>query len=137
MNWNRETLKGDFSLANSWFKDNREGFLHRVVTGDEKWIFYNSKKIKYYAKPSQSLPSISTSTPQPNIHASKIMLCIWDQKGLVYYELLKPDDSITGDRYRLQLICLSCALKNGRNMSKDMIKLFFFIITLDLMSLKS
>ena len=24
MNWNRETLKGDFSLANSWFKDNRE-----------------------------------------------------------------------------------------------------------------
>jgi len=36
------------------------------------------------------------------------MLCIWwDQKGLVYYELLKPDDSITGDRYRLQLIRLS------------------------------
>ena len=24
MNWNRETLKSDFSLANSWFKDNRE-----------------------------------------------------------------------------------------------------------------
>jgi len=24
LNWNRETLKGDFSLANSWFKDNRE-----------------------------------------------------------------------------------------------------------------
>jgi len=24
MNWNRKTLKGDFSLANSWFKDNRE-----------------------------------------------------------------------------------------------------------------
>jgi len=27
------------------------------------------------------------------------MLCIWwNQKGLVYYELLKPGDSITGDR---------------------------------------
>ena len=35
MNWNRETLKGDFSLVNSWFKDNREKvFLHRIVTGE-------------------------------------------------------------------------------------------------------
>jgi len=40
------------------------------------------------------------------------MLCTWwDQKGLVYYELLKPGDSITGDRYRLQLIRLSRALR--------------------------
>ena len=40
------------------------------------------------------------------------MLCIWwDQKDLVYYELLKPGDSITGDRYRLQLIHLSRVLQ--------------------------
>jgi len=44
------------------------------------------------------------------------MLCIWwDQKGLVYYELLKPDDSFTGDRYRLQLIRLSRALREKRS----------------------
>jgi len=75
------------------------------------WIFYdNPKKKKYYAKPDQSLPSTSTSTP--NIHDSKIMLCIWwDQKDLVYYELLKPGDSIMGDRYRLQLIRLSRVLQ--------------------------
>jgi len=60
------------------------------------------------------LPSTSTST-RPNIHGSKIMLCIWwDQKGLVYYELLKTGDSITGDRYRLQLIRLSRALREKR-----------------------
>jgi len=29
----------------------RKDFLHRIVTGDEKWIFYDSKKKKYYAKP--------------------------------------------------------------------------------------
>jgi len=41
------------------------------------------------------------------------MLCIWwDQKGLVYYELLKSGDSITGDR--LQLIRLSRALREKR-----------------------
>jgi len=82
------------------------------MTGDEKWIFYNnSKKKKYYAKPGQLLPSTSTSTSWSNIHGSKIMIYIWwDQKGLVYYVLLKPDDSITGDRYRLQLIRLNRAL---------------------------
>jgi len=71
-------------------RQQRKDFLQRIVTGNEKWIFYNNpKKKKYYAKPGQSLPSTSTSTSQPNIHDSKIMLCIWwDQKGLVYYELL-------------------------------------------------
>ena len=57
-------------------RQQRKGFLHWIVTADEKWIFYdNPKKKKYYAKPGQSLPSISTLTPRPNIHGSKI-LCI-------------------------------------------------------------
>ena len=33
------------------------------------------------------------------------MLCIWwDQLGVVYYEVLKPTEIITGDRYRMQLM---------------------------------
>jgi len=41
------------------------------------------------------------------------MLCIWwDQKDLLYYELLKPGDSIMGDQ--LQLIRLSHALREKR-----------------------
>jgi len=93
-------------------RQQRKGFLHWIVTGDEKWIFYdNPKKKKYYAKPVNRYPSTSTST-RPNIHDSKLMLCIWwDQKGLVYYELLKPGDSIMDDRYRLQLIRLNRALR--------------------------
>ena len=44
---------------------------------------------------------------------SKVMLCIWwDQLGVVYYELLKPTETITGDRYRTQLMRLSRALKD-------------------------
>ena len=78
-------------------------------------ILRQPQEEKIYAKPGQSLPSSSTSTPWPNIHGSKIMFCIWwDQKDLVYYELLKPGDSITGDRYRLQLIRLSRALREKR-----------------------
>ncbi|GBP75300.1 Mariner Mos1 transposase [Eumeta japonica] len=36
-------------------------------------------------------------------------------RGVIYYELLKPNETITGDRYRLQLIRLSRALKEKRS----------------------
>ena len=39
------------------------------------------------------------------ILTSKVMLW-WDQLGVVYYELLKPTKTITGDRYRTQLMRL-------------------------------
>ena len=145
MNWKRETLKGDFSLANSWFKGNREkvfciGLWLKMRSGySEKWLSTITPRRKNTTLRSISLPSTSTSTLRPNIHGSKIMLCIWwDQKGLVYYELLKPGDSITGNRYRLQLIRLSRALREKQpeyEQRHDII--FFFMTTFGLMSLKS
>ena len=55
------------------------------------------------------------STAKPNIHGSKVMLCIWwNQLDVVYYELLKPTETITGDHYRTQLMHLSRALKDKR-----------------------
>jgi len=49
-------------------RQQRKGFLHRIMTGDEKWILYdNPKKKKYYARSIVAM-SISTSTQRPNIH---------------------------------------------------------------------
>lgn len=89
-----------------------KSFLHRIVTGDEKWIYYdNPKRKKSYVKPGQP----AKSTPKPNIHGSKVMLCIWwDQKGVVYYELLKAGETITAELYRTQLMRLKRALKEKR-----------------------
>jgi len=56
----------------------------------------------------------STSTVKPNIYGKKLMLCIWDQLGVVYYELLKSNETITGALYRTQLMRLSRALKKKR-----------------------
>ncbi|GBM38725.1 Mariner Mos1 transposase [Araneus ventricosus] len=54
----------------------------------------------------------STSSPKPNIHGSKLLLCIWwDQMDVVYYQLPKPKETFTGDYYRLKLMRLSRALK--------------------------
>ena len=55
----------------------------------------------------------STSTAKPNIHGKKLM-CIWDQLGVVYYELLKPNETITEALYGTQLMRLSRALKEKR-----------------------
>ena len=75
---------------------NRKGNSHRIVTGDETWVHYdNPKRRKSWGMPGHA----STSTARPNIHGAKVMLRIWwDQLGVVYYKLLKPSETITGDQ---------------------------------------
>jgi len=91
---------------------NRKSFLHRIVTGDEKWIYFeNPKRKKSWVDPGQP----STSTARPNRFGKKTMLCVWwDQSGVVYYELLKPGETVNTERYRQQLIDLNHALLQKR-----------------------
>jgi histone-lysine N-methyltransferase SETMAR len=108
----RDVERRFFACEQLLERQKRKGFLHRIVTGDEKWIRYdNPKRRGTYGYPGHA----STSTARPNIHAEKVMLCIWwDQLGIVYYELLKPNETITGALYRTQLMRLSRALKAKR-----------------------
>lgn len=98
-------------------RQKRKGFLHRIVTGDEKWIrFDNPKRKKSWGPPGHA----SVPIAKPNIHGKKLMLCIWwDQLGVIYFELLKPNETINGDRYRLQLMRLNRALKEKRSQYEE------------------
>ena len=51
-------------------------------------------------KKSWGLPvHASTLSARLNIHAANVMLCIlWIQVGIIYYELLKPNETVTGER---------------------------------------
>ena len=108
----RDVERRFFTCEQLLQRQQRKGFLHRIVTGDEKWIHYdNPKRKKSYGYPGHA----STSTAKPNIHGKKLMLCIWwDQLGVVYYELLEPSETITGALYRTQLMRLSRALRDKR-----------------------
>lgn len=90
----------------------RKSFLHQIVTGDEKWIYFeNPKRKKSWVDPGQS----STSSARPNRFGRKTMLCIWwDQQGVLYKELLKPGETVNAERYRQQLTNLNHALIEKR-----------------------
>ena len=59
----------------------RKGFLHRIVTDDEKWIHYNNpNKKKSWGPPGHA----STSTAKRNIHG-KSSHCVFGGISLVPY----------------------------------------------------
>lgn len=113
----RDVERRFFTCEQLLQRHKRKGFLHRIVTGDEKWIRYdNPKRRKSWGLPGHA----SSSTAKQNIHGAKLMLCIWwDQLGVVYYELLKPNERITGEVYRRQLMRLSRALREKRPQYSD------------------
>ncbi|UYV74653.1 SETMAR [Cordylochernes scorpioides] len=90
-----------------------------MVQKQGNWVPYELKpgniERRICTKSSVKPGHASTSTAKPNIHGKKLMLCIWwDQLGVIYYELLQPNETITGERYQQQLMRLSRTLKIKR-----------------------
>ena len=93
-------------------RQEKKSFLHRIVTGDEKWIYFqNPKRKKFWV----DLAQPSTSSSRSNRFGWKTMLCVWwDQESVIYYELLKPGETVNAHRYHQQLIKLHRALREKR-----------------------
>jgi len=82
-----------------------------LCAGDEKWIYFQNPKRK---KSWVDLAQPSTSS-RPNRFGRKTMLCVWrDQESIIYYELLKPGETVNAHRYHQQLIKLHCALREKK-----------------------
>jgi histone-lysine N-methyltransferase SETMAR len=93
-------------------KHNREPFLRRIVTGDEKWVLYsNLKRTKQWLSPNQT----PVPTPKPSLTLKKCLLCVWwDFNGVIHFELLKPGETITAEVYCQQLERLQQKLSDKR-----------------------
>ena len=81
-------------------RQKRKSFLWKLPTGDEKWIhFENPKCQKHWVYPGQPRP-----TPKRDVFGKKLPSCIrWDEWRVLYAELLKPGESVTGEHYTLRL----------------------------------
>jgi len=108
-----QNLAQRVTIASSLLSRNtREPFLDRIVTGDEKWVLYvNVKRRKQWLSRGQTpLP-----TAKLGLHPKKIMLCIWwDVRGVVHWELLDPNQTVTAEVYCTQLDRLNENLKRNR-----------------------
>lgn len=81
---------------------NRKSFLHRIVIGNEKGIYFENPKCKTsWLSPGET----STLNGMAISFWKKTMFSIWwDQKETVYYELLKPEETDNWDRRGQQVI---------------------------------
>ena len=93
-------------------RNKKKDYLWKIVTGDEKWIYYdNPVKKKQWLDPCQA----AVASPKPNIQRKKVMLSVWwDMKGIIYFELLEPRQTINAERYTQQLKRLCEAIEERR-----------------------
>ncbi|GFU22613.1 mariner Mos1 transposase [Trichonephila clavipes] len=86
----------------------KDPFLKRLITGDEKWVYSNIKRKRSWSRPGE--PTQTTS--KADIHQKKVLLSVWwDYKGIVYFELLPPNRTINSDVYIEQLTKLNNAVE--------------------------
>ena len=72
-----------------------EPFLKRMITGDEKLITYdNPIRKRLWIKKGEKAQAIA----KPGLTRKKVM-CVWDWKGIVHYELLSSNQTINSELY--------------------------------------
>lgn len=90
----------------------RQTFLREIITGDEKWTFFitHTRKRQWVKRGERPEPD-----PKEDPHSRKQMLSVWwDFQGVIYYELLPPNTSVTATFYSEQLHKLRDALLSKR-----------------------
>ena len=101
------------SICDSLLKRNEtDAFLKRIITGDEKWVVYDNV-VRKRSWSQRDEPAQLTS--KDDIQQKKVMLSVWwDFKGIVYFELLRRNQTINSNVYCHQLMKLDKEIKEKR-----------------------
>lgn len=89
-----------------------EEFLRSIVTGDEKWVLYvdHTRKRQWVQRGEKPEPE-----SKGELHPKKQMVSVfWDFKGVIFFELLPSNTTVTADLYCAQLQKLRAALQKER-----------------------
>jgi [histone H3]-lysine36 N-dimethyltransferase SETMAR len=87
--------------SSNFFRNKKEKFINRIITGDEKWVLYvNVKNRKQWLSKGQTPLQVA----KQGINRAKVMLCIWwDFIVVIYWELLQSNNTVTSEVYCTQL----------------------------------
>ena len=87
-------------------------WLDTIVTGNEKWCCYvNVKRRRSWI----DVGSQPQRQPKSGLHSLKVMLSVWwDSEGVILYELLPKNTTITADVYCAQLDRLAAQIERQR-----------------------
>ena len=88
-------------------------WLNNLITGDEKWVLYvnHTRKRQWLAAGQKGVP-----TPKHDSNQKKIMLSVWwGVRGIIHWELLPPNRTITADFYCQQLDRVAAKLQGKQD----------------------
>lgn len=89
-----------------------QNWLSSIVTGDEKWVQYVNVVRRRSWCAAGDTPQ---ATAKPGLHPKKVMLSVWwDSKGVIMFEVLPPNTSITAELYCKQLDRLAAQIQQKR-----------------------
>jgi [histone H3]-lysine36 N-dimethyltransferase SETMAR len=97
------------------------GWLSNIVTGDESWVLYiNERRKRQWLGPKdQPQPE-----PKADLHPKKVMLSVWwDHEGIIHWELLSPNTTVTAELYCEQMDRLKEAIERARPKKKNVLLL--------------
>lgn len=101
----RNTSKGDFACPKCCLEDRKPSRFCIELLSETKNRF--STTTRNFKGRMYSPGKRKTSTPKKNIHVVKVMFCNWwNHKAVIFLELLKSYQIISGNFHRLQFIHL-------------------------------
>ncbi|GBP89672.1 Mariner Mos1 transposase [Eumeta japonica] len=113
---NERQMENRKTLVKFCFKDERKSVLHQLSLAMKNGFILRILNGKSWVNPGQP----SASTAKPDRFGKKAMLCVWwDQKGVVYYELLKPGETVNTSRYKQQMIDLNALIENDQEQTRQ------------------
>lgn len=78
-------------------KHNSLDFFDRVITCDEKWVYYNNTGRQGEWVEAGAQPS---SVARRGLTNKKVLMCVWwDCRGIIYQNYLKPGETIDSESY--------------------------------------
>ena len=100
--WNDFQKTRRFEICSSLLlRHESDPFIDRIVTCDEKWIFYDNRRRSAQWLDKDEAPQ---QFPKPKLTQKKTLVTVWwSTAGVIHYDFLKRGETIHSDKYCLEI----------------------------------